>query len=239
MRILTWNLDHGRFKQDVIELQQRLIESYAADVVVLTEVPQELSVPGPGHVLSPVERAAKHGAEAWIRISGPAIAPVEPSLPFGRLAAAALVTCEGEDLAVYGSVLPWKSAISQTDYLAEPGDTPQALFLRVLGEQVADLRRLRSEHPDRTLIWAGDFNQPLSGPNGGFDNAQREALRSALQDLKLVAWNEHLGHFLEGAHAIDLICGPHDRMATRVERIAPVVDGQPLSDHPAYLVDLT
>lgn len=238
MRIATWNLEHGRFKADTIELQQQLLEQCGADVKVLTEVPASMSASVPGSVLSPVKREGKLGPEAWVAIIADDAVTADDELPFNRMAAAATCNVGGESLLVYGSVLPWNAAASQADYLLEGRDADGDLFAQVLAEQVDDIRRLRRAHPGHTLIWAGDFNQPLNGPNSGFSNAHRELLSKALDDLGLIAWNRYLAHSLEGCHAIDLICGPVNRPAIRVERFDPTVDGQTLSDHAGYVVEI-
>jgi len=237
MRILTWNLDHGRHDPAVIEKQQRLLASHPNDACVLTEVPMSMSNEDAGRVLSPVERPGKLGPEAWVRIDADGVEPCAIELPLKRMAAAARATVGGEPFLVYGSVLPWRSANTQADYLEGVGMSPDDLFARVLGEQIRDIRALRAEHPADTFIWAGDFNQPLSGTNAGFSNPQRQILQSALDDLGLIAWNEHLDHANGESHAIDLICGPKDR-AAHAERIDPVVDGFALSDHAGYLVQI-
>lgn len=64
--------------------------------------------------------------------------------------------------------------------------------------------------PGHLVIWAGDFNQTLSGKNYGGSNVKRDALFDALDGVGLVAWNAAAASAHEGMHAIDLICGPRE-----------------------------
>lgn len=239
MRILTWNLDHGcRGSRPVFDAQSHLIESVEADVVVLTEPPIEWSTSTADRVVSPAKRPAARGLEAWVGIVGPSVHRASIEIPFERMAAAAITQVGGVELVVYGSVLPWNGAIAQAPYLARAGESAGDLFQRILGEQVADFQLLRQKHPGSTVLWAGDFNQPLEGPNAGFSNQNRDAVEGALDALGLVAYNRRLAHAKDGCFAIDLICGAASLAATDLRRIDPVIDGEELSDHAAYVVDL-
>jgi endonuclease/exonuclease/phosphatase family metal-dependent hydrolase len=220
-------------------LQRQLLDHLEADIQVLTEVPTEMSFPSLERVVSPVQRVTTLGPEAWVCIAASQmLTQVSPQPPFERMAVAARMYAESESFTIYGSVLPWMTAPSQAPYLLQSGESSFALFSRVLAEQVADIRRLRLGHPDDTLIWAGDFNQPLVGPNRGFDNQRRTLLTNALEDLGLTARNAREEHAKVGYCAIDFICGPVERKPLRVESFSPVRDARKLSDHAGYLVEI-
>ena len=238
MRILTWNLDHGyRGETQMFGAQAELIDAARADIAVLTELPVEWSN-ADGRVVSPARRPSERGRESWVAIVGRDLQPASIEIPFERMAAAAVAKVDGDDFVIYGSVLPWNAALVQAPYLVQGGESAGGLFERVLAEQIADIDLLRNQHPGATVVWAGDFNQPLEGPNRGFSTRNRRLLEEALRAVDLIAYNRCLGHALDGYFAIDLICGPASRAAREVRRIDPVVQGTSLSDHAAYVVDL-
>lgn len=238
MKLLNWNLERGGTAVSVRDAQQHLIDKLGVDIAVLTEVPAAISQPGAGRVLSPIHRAGTRAGECWVGIFGGSVQPAGQDLPLERMAAAAVAEIDDEQFLIYGSVLPWMAAINQAPNLARHGESGADLFARVLRDQTNDIARLRAQHPDHTLIWAGDFNQPLVGPNRGFSGANRELLCAALVELNLTAWNQNLAHARPGYFAIDLICGPTDRTVRGVSRVDPAVDGLTLSDHAGYLLDL-
>jgi hypothetical protein len=235
---LNWNLERGGATAAVGEAQLRLIDRLAPDIAVITEVPVTLSIPAPGRVLSPVEEAGPRAGESWTGILGANVEPAGTHLPFERMAAAATAESDGEKYLLFASVLPWMAAAHQARYLARHGESAADLFPRVLRDQVDEMTQLRALYPAHTLIWAGDFNQPLVGPNGGFSKANRQHLSDALDELSLAAWNQDLAHARPGYFSIDLICGPTERKAPRTARIEPVEDGVTLSDHAGYLIEI-
>ena len=92
--------------------------------------------------------------------------------------------------------------------------------------------------PQRIVIWAGDFNQSLSGPNLTGSTLGRRQLRAGLARLNLTAWNGGAPHAKAGMSAIDLICGPELSRAPRMELIPTHDEGRRLSDHVGYVVEL-
>ena len=240
MRILTWNLERGfHGRKQVIGQQQDRLKEIGADIAVLTEVPAPMSILQEGLVLSPVQRAqGRLELEAWVGIAATGCQAVGQALPFARMAAAAQVVLEGEPFLVYGSVLPWRGALHQAKYLSsDEFENSAGLFKRILCEQVEDMKALKEQFRSHSLIWAGDFNQSLSGPNYVGSKAGQELLSSALEDLDLEAWNKDCEHSIPGLSAIDLICGPKGRKH-KVERFAPDHHSTTLSDHAGYIVEL-
>lgn len=230
MRIATWNLQRGGSAR-VLDGQRKVLEELDADVVVLTE-PSNAYSHGP--VVSPPIRS---GDQCWVAIVGAEVRRADIEIPAERMAAAAMAPHQGRELAVYGSVLPWSSFRLQAPELARDGEDATAAFLRLLEEQAGDIRELmrRTGSP---VVWAGDFNQSLQGPNSGGADRRRVALASMLDELGLRAWNAAAQHYHLSACAIDLICGPRDMEPVAQGRIAPALGGVELSDHAGYWVDV-
>lgn len=195
-------------------------------------------IPSLPTVASPVKRVGNGELEPWIAIAGSSVTPLgRETIPFEGLAVAALAELDGIPTIVYGSVLPWRQIARQAPELA-PDESYAEAFERILDEQVADLMRLRSRYPGHMLVWAGDFNQSLSGPNLTGSRAGREGVSSALERLDLVPWNANSPHSKSGMCTIDLICGPSLGRAPHTELIPTHMDGRRLSDHLGYLVEL-
>jgi endonuclease/exonuclease/phosphatase family metal-dependent hydrolase len=229
MRIATWNLQRGGPSHAARVAQERRLRDLRADILVLTEPPASYQ-PGPGVVTSQGRRPDGKGDERWLAIVGPSVEPVTLAIPFERMAVAATALVTGVPLLLYGSVLPWGSVDRDAPELLRDGETALDAFLRVLREQTEDIAELRRRHPDHVLVWAGDFNQTLAGPNHGGSAARREALQRALDELGLVAWNA-AADGTDGLHAIDLICGPREITIARQGRIDPMLGGVTMTDH--------
>jgi endonuclease/exonuclease/phosphatase family metal-dependent hydrolase len=189
-------------------------------------------------VTSPRQRDGRQGAESWVAIVGKSeIKPAEIDIPFERMAAAARATVDGREVIVYGAVLPWNSIRSHAPELVHAGESASDTFVRVLREQAADIERLRRRHKPDVIIWAGDFNQTVGGPNYGGSRAKRDTLIQTLATLDFEAWNRKEAHARAGLQAIDLICGRRDQRPVRQGRIDPVSGDIRMSDHAGYWVE--
>ena len=235
MRIATWNLERGGRTRAARTAQDMILRSVEADVVVLTE-PSASFAAGIGVVVSPPRRTGRHGTESWVAIVGPSVEPLNLPIPFERISVAARAVIGPRTIVIYGSVLPWLSVRSHAPDLVRDGEDYTATFARVLEAQKADLLRLKDEGD--VLVWAGDFNQSLVGPNRGGSTQGRTVLHRCLEDLGLVAWNAEAKHALPNLCAIDLICGPRVLTIAQQGRIEPVHNGVKMSDHAGYWVDL-
>ena len=237
MKIATWNLERGPSLR-AQRAQNTALEGLRADILVLTEPPASCRS-GPSLVTSPRQRVGRQGAESWVAIVGKsAVKPAEIDIPFERMAAAARATVDGRQVIIYGAVLPWKSIRSHAPELVHVGESASAAFSRVLREQVADIERLRRRYKPDVIIWAGDFNQTVSGANHGGSRANRTALTDALDGLGFKAWNGEAHHAQAGLNAVDLICGPRGQRLVGQGRIDPVTsDGVQMSDHAGYWVE--
>jgi hypothetical protein len=238
MRIATWNLERGGRNGARSDRQRAVLETLAADVLILTEPHSPEVLPGVPTVGSPTEREGNGVREPWVAIVGATVEPVEQRLDFAfeDLAVSALAELDGKPALVVGSVLPWRSAPRHAPNLARPGETYAAMFERILRTQRDGMLRLRDHHPDHLLIWAGDFNQSLIGPNLTGSSRGRDLLSQTLADLELVAWNATASHATPPSYVVDLICGPAPEHELSIETIPTHWHGDTLSDHLGYVV---
>ena len=121
-------------------------------------------------------------------------------------------------------MLPWRAAPRQALDLVEAGETADDMFQRVLLAQVGQIETLQQLSPGALVLWIGDFNQTLEGPNYGGSRASRQMLLDALSSLDMNAYNSASQHAAPGMCAIDLICGPASglRSDPRVGGVNPV-----------------
>lgn len=232
-RIATWNLE-ANASDEAQRRQQAVLDAAAATVTVLTEVAAGWSSRLGTLVTSPwSEDHRRH----WVAIAGTGVEEVSLGTEAHPFEVAARLEMDGQEVLLYSTVLPWSNAVSQVPELAADGETAAAMFERILNLQTDRIEQLRNDHPGAVVIWAGDFNQTLEGPNWGGSVAGRNLLQNALDRLGLQAWNRTLGHAIQGMCAIDLICGPPG-LCTRTERFAPLVGTKELSDHAGYVVEI-
>lgn len=238
MRLGLWNLQRGGRRGAAYEHQVRLLDTLNLDIAVLTEPPAKALTTTGDVVASPARRMGAAGAEAWVAVVGHGVEPVPPACPFERLAVAARYRAGGRMVIVYGCVLPWRAARTQAPELALSGESAGGMFARIVVAQKRDVESLMAVHPDALVVWVGDFNQSLAGPNVVGSKQGRDAVNNALDDLGMKAWNAHAPHACADLHTIDLICGPAAQPVHHVGWADPTVDGRRLSDHAAYWVEL-
>lgn len=240
MRVGTWNLERGGKSLKVAASQREVLDAHGADIYVITESPISLSVPGPGVVTSVPQLEGPRGPEVWVSIIGGNVEPLDIPRTFGMLSTAAQASVGDRHVVVYGSVLPWLQAATQAPELRDHvGESSAEMFARYLSAQVEDVRALCEAYRGSLIVWAGDFNQTLVGPNYGGSRTNRSLLREALGDLGFEAWNAGSAHAKPGMCAIDLLCGPKDHPVRGIHRIPPTDDNERrLSDHAGYVVEL-
>ena len=237
MKIATWNLERGPSRKAQVA-QRTVLEGLGADILVLTEPPTSYRS-GPFVVTSPRQRDGRQGAESWVAIVGKsAVKPAEIDIPFERMAAAARATVDGREVIIYGAVLPWNSIRSHAPELVRAGESAFDDLRSGASGTGRRHRELRRRYRPDLIIWAGDFNQTVTGPNYGGSGAKRGKLVAALRRLGFRAWNQDEPHASPGLHAIDLICGPTALAPSNWGRIEPVHDGIVMSDHAGYWVEI-
>ena len=114
-------------------------------------------------------------------------------------------------------------------------------------------RRREDGHGDRTaevlralvpalhgapLVWGGDWDLPLAGPELPGSTAARDALLTALDALGLYAPTAHLASAVPRALSTDHVAVGLDVAVVRAARVEAAVDGVRLAEADAYVVQV-
>jgi hypothetical protein len=157
--------------------------------------------------------------------------PGEEGLCLGRLEPAGAA----RSVLVAGSVLPWKGAGKYWPGLPDAGQAAE--FLAVLEHHVARIAAER--RPGESLIWGGDFNQPLTPPFDGFTHAGAAALRDAFESFGLVALTGQVESLAGRSFAIDHLAVSAELVDQAVATVhRPRWDRGRLSDQAAYTAEV-
>lgn len=211
MRIGTWNLA-GRWD----ERHGALLASMECDVLLLTEVSDRIHLPGLSFHRTAAEMAPRRRwAGVWSR------SPLTP-LPDPH-GATAMVEIDG--LRICSSVLPWRSCGGQAPWA---GATTEERTGNAVAAIVA-------AEPD---VWGGDFNHALDGREYAGSMGGRRHITEAMAHLDLVAPTQSAPHQIDGLLSIDHIAVPPSWRTTVEHFTALTPDGR-LSDHDAYVIELT
>lgn len=213
LKIGTWNLD-GRWQDG----HRELMASAACDVWLLTEVNPSVELPGyQCQLTSGVMRRGQHWAGVYSR--RPLLALAQPHL------ASAAATVDG--ITFCSSILPWRGLGRDAGW---PGDTHEEWTTHAVD-------RLLGRVLTKRVVWGGDWNHGIFGPESIGSKGGRRRLLSALSRLELNVPTAHLPHRIPGLLSIDHIAVPADWTVSCVKRIAT----EGLSDHDCYVVqtDLT
>lgn len=230
MRIGTWNLEGGSRRRSAADEQLGVLDGCRLAVAVLTE-PSEAVLTRQGSTV--ITSLGRDAGAPWVAIVGDGL--VQRGDP-RALSVAAETDVAGRRVLVYGSVLPWTKATSDIPEVAK-GRRSHDFFVDELDAQVSEIETYCSDD-ELTVVWAGDFNQNLLGPLHGGSAKRREELQKRLASLGFEAWNRLAPHAVDGLFTIDLICGPNHLAVAGNETIANTVDGQVVSDHAGYVVDV-
>ena len=210
MRIGTWNLA-GRWSPR----HRELFEQPECDVWLLTEVPAALPLEDGDLIRS--EEIPGTGARSWAAVwSDEPVAMWPPPHP----AAAAA----GRDGILFCScVLPWPDAGSD-----------------VAGITVAALARLRPAltSDDCPVVWGGDWNHAMEGREYAGSTIGRGAIQELVSDAGLAVATADEPHAIDGLLSIDHIAVPAGWRIESSRRVVAEADGERLSDHDAYVVDV-
>lgn len=214
VRIGTWNLA-GHWSDD----HASLLEEAACDVWLLTEVDHRTLLDGYAcHASTAPMAPGRHWAVVLSRRPMVALADPHPASAAARVGAMTYVS----------SVLPWKGCGSMPPWV---GENHVARTENALDELVGKLDETRS------LIWGGDWNHAMDGPEYAGSHGGRRAVREALDTLRLTAPTATLPHVIDGLLSIDHVAVPIGLDAT-AWRIHAQHGGRRLSDHDAYVVDV-
>lgn len=213
-RVGTWNLA-GRWTEE----HAAFLAAGAADVWLLTEVSEQVSVPGSELHLTADSMAP---GRRWAGILTTRTIKPEPD----PHPASALAIVGG--VAFCSSVLPWRTCGSA--YPATGKRHSQKTTAAISG-----LLPALGNH--KHLIWGGDWNHSMKGREYAGSVAGRASIQAAVDQLRLRVVTRELPHRLDGVLSIDHVAvGPQ---FTVLERHHLDAGSQNLSDHDAYVVGLS
>ena len=198
-------------------LHRSFIEQQECDVWLLTEVPLAFSLERGTLARSAAMAAHKSWSGVWCSQDAEELDVIHP---------VAVLAGTG-DYAFCSCVLPWRGARASWPEVG----TPTELTRKTVETIVARLRLER-----RQVIWGGDWNHSLRGPERAGSHLGRAQVRLALNRLKLQSPTEHLPHAKAGLFSIDHVAVPLEWRVSERHRLVASIDGKRLSDHDAYVV---
>lgn len=216
MRIGTWNLD-GRWDSR----RERLMEKQRCDVWLLTEVRADLEF-GSYELHLPEGWMVEAQRKRWAGILSrePLVKLTDPHPASALARVGELLFCS--------SILPWRSSGGKPPW----NGTNTAERTRVA------LDNLLKHLPRSGLIWGGDWNHALDGPEVAGSLTGRSYIRDAVKELDLKVPTEELLHHLPGLLTIDHIAVGKGIVVASAKRIEASEGGRRLSDHDIYVVEI-
>lgn len=215
VRIGTWNLE-GRWSPD----HRRLLTEQECDVWLLTEVRTDVVLAG---FESHLSRSTMVEQSHWAGVfSG---SPLQP-MPDPHLASAA---ASSFGWCFCSSILPWRSCGSTPWGEGTNGEKTERAVNQLMGSLPLD-----------GLVWGGDWNHSMHGREYVGSLAGRITIREAVAARRLKLATENAPHRLPGLGSIDHIAVPHQADVITTNRVvAETRSGQRLSDHDAYVTEVT
>ena len=211
VRIGTWNLA-GRWSPD----HERLMAAQECDLWLLTEVSDRVELPGMRRHIGQEHMAARRH---WAAIlSHHRFEPLEDPHP-------ASASIQMGDTTFVSSVLPWRSCGARHPWI---GSRHEEKTQAAVGSVLESLKG--------SVIWGGDWNHALHGPEYAGSRAGRSHIENAVSQLELQVPTERLSHRIEGLLSIDHIAVPKGVLVQAAERVSAATDEKRLSDHDAYVV---
>lgn len=125
------------------------------------------------------------------------------------------------------TVLPWRSC----GPVPWGENTHAERTARVLDSLVGNL-------PRNDLVWGGDWNHSLVGPEWAGSKAGRAHIEGTLDELELQVPTRDLSHRIDGVGNIDHIAVPRDVVVSDAKLVSGSSADAALSDHDAYVVEL-
>ena len=214
MRIGTWNLA-GRWDAR----HERLMRDQACDVWLVTEVSERLSLDG--HLIHRTQASMAPGRRWAAVLSRESMAGLADPHPASALATVG-------NLTFCSSVLSWRSC---------PRNPPW------VGSRHADMTKaalddLMAVLPRTGLVWGGDWNHSLEGPDYSGSKEGLRHVQGAVAGLGLQVPTAALPHRLPSLASIDHIAVPRGLAVTAKGRVAASAAGRRLSDHDLYWVEI-
>jgi hypothetical protein len=214
VRIGTWNLA-GRWS----DAHQRFLLERDCDVWLLTEVNERLVLPGFAAHLTESSMADER---RWAGVlSRHDIRSHSDPHPASAMAdTAGLTFCS--------SILPWRACGSGAPWSGgtHADKTAQAIT------------RLLRHLPRSGLVWGGDWNQALEGPEYAGSKGGRHHVKEAVARLGLTVATADLPHRIARLSSIDHVAVPQGVAVTGKEHHDGIVGATRLSDHDAYVITM-
>lgn len=211
MRIATWNLE-GKWTPR----HHRLITSFRANLLLLTEVVDTVEIPG--FNIHATEAEMQPGRR-WAAVAARTRLRSLPD-PHGATALA-----EVDGLRIASSILPWRNSGGDSPWTGEDQGSTTA----------AAVAAVQTAAP---IVWGGDWNHELTGRLYAGSSGGRMSILGALDRLGLSAPTDASPHRQVGARSINHVAVPAVWAVTSVERVSAIVGGVELSDHDAYVVEI-
>ena len=210
MRIGTWNLDaRGTTRQ------RDFLAELGCDLLLLTETPPDLEVPG---MIGHHTRHKMARGQSWAAIYAPDLWRLPDPHP-----AAALAEVEG--IRVCCAVLPWRGCASYFPWGGDDGAAKTAYAVDNIVESAPE-------------IWGGDWNTSFAEKGYAASVGSRRALRTAAKSLQLRITTEGLSHQSDLDCTIDHVAVPDHWTVVAAERHRADTGRTRLSDHDAYVVEV-
>jgi len=243
-RVATWNLDHASNRSRPVDKQIEQIKSINADVWVLTETCDKVSLADAGFQSRTPRHRNKYGkywTTIWSRFqfSSNQVLDVHDT----ETATAAEVETPGGRLLVYGTVLTW-----MMDRGADGTSANWVEHHKAIEAHGNDWVRLRELDRGRPMIAAGDFNQTRDGSRKYCSDRSIELLSTQLERSNLLCVTEsdfgrngqlnidpRKGYY---RHNIDHICLTAPLQAVKVGAWDHFSEKQELTDHNGVFVDV-
>jgi hypothetical protein len=188
---------------------------------LLTEVSNALALDGGSLIRSLPMSEKKAWAAVWSRAGATQVPSPHPA------AATAIQT----GVLICSCILPWRSARASWP----PEDAGDVAAMTTAG--LARLGNALLAAPG-SVVWGGDWNHALDGREYVGSIAGRKAMLDLCDDLHLQVPTASLQHALPGLLSIDHIAVPREWQVTDARRIVTTANGNRLSDHDAYVVDV-
>ncbi len=237
MRIGTWNLERpklGARERNSARLKQ--IQAIEADLWVLTETSSAIALPGYSSHSTPPEIGYHSPGENYTTILSrwKIVRTIDTWNPI--FSTCVEVDSPAGPLFVYGTIITYANDRG-------PNKTSRRWVehRKSIEAQGKDWVRLRRDHPDRSLLVAGDFNQSRDGSGWYMDETSDELLTVTLDAAKLrcVTAVDFRSVFRIDRANIDHICvgGPLEQRCRALGTWPGQSDGPRLSDHNGVYLD--
>ena len=214
MKIGTWNLD-GK----AAAAHTNFVLAQNCDVLLLTEVNEKLVLDG--YQLTLGKEEMLHG-KRWAAVASKQ-EHIALESPHSASTAAVI-----EGTTFVSSILPWNGSAGNQPWEGDNHPDRMKATLNALSPFL---------HSHQNLVWGGDWNQSLTGPEHAGSDIGRTALLGLLAELELVVPTTTLPHRIDTLRSIDHVAVRHG--VEQAERVSAIHNMKRLSDHDLYSIVTT